>query len=153
MIGGGSDPERRFIEPTLIVDTALDAPLMQEEIFGPILPLITWTDLNWCVDYIHEREKPLALYIFTRDETVKRRVLDSCSFGGGCVNDTMIHLSPTELAFGGVGGSGMGQYHGKASFDTFTHYRSICERKAFPEQRFRHFPFGKVKYFFMRRFL
>lgn len=153
VIGGGSDPETRFVEPTLLLDVKPDSPIMQEEIFGPILPLITWTDLNWCVDFIHTKEKPLALYVFTQDNNVKRRIFDACSFGGGCVNDTILHITPPDLAFGGVGGSGMGRYHGKASFDTFTHYRSILERKAFPEQNMRHFPFGKMKYFLMRRFL
>ncbi len=150
VVGGGSDPERRFVEPTVLVDVPLDSPVMQEEIFGPILPLVTWTDLNWCIDYIHTKDKPLALYVFTKDKTVVRRVFDQCSFGGGCVNDVMLHLSATELAFGGVGGSGMGQYHGKASFDTFSHYRAICERKKFPEQNLRHFPFTKLKFRLLR---
>ena len=153
VIGGGSDPERRFIEPTVLVDVATDSPIMQEEIFGPILPLITWTDLNWCVDFIHTKDKPLALYVFTEDKSVVRRVFDQCSFGGGCVNDVIVQLSAEELAFGGVGGSGMGQYHGRASFDTFTHYRAICERRAFPEQNLRHFPFTKLKFFIARLFM
>ncbi len=153
VLGGGSDPARRFIEPTLLTDVDPASPIMQEEIFGPVLPMLTWTDLDWCIDYIHTKEKPLALYLFAEDDAVKDRVLQTCSFGGGCVNDTLIHLSASELSFGGVGASGMGRYHGRASFDTFSHYRAICERGAFPEQNFRHFPFGKVKYFFLRRFL
>ena len=153
VIGGGVDPSRRFIEPTVLIDVEPDAPIMREEIFGPILPVITWTDLNWCIDFIHGGEKPLALYVFTGDSSRKRRILDSCSFGGGCVNDTMLQLSSTELPFGGVGASGMGSYHGKATFDTFTHYRSICERGAFPEQRMRHFPFTGFKRFLLRRFM
>lgn len=152
-IGGGSDPERRFIEPTVLVDVPLDSPIMQEEIFGPVLPLITWTDLDWCTDFIRGRDKPLALYVFARDKNVVRTVFDRCSFGGGCVNDVILQLSAEELAFGGVGGSGMGQYHGRASFDTFSHYRAICARHAFPEQNIRHFPFTKLKYFLARKFM
>ena len=153
VIGGGSDPERRFIEPTVLVDVPLDSAIMQEEIFGPILPLITWTDLDWCIDTIRGRDKPLALYVFAQDKSVVRRILDSCSFGGGCVNDVILQLSAEELAFGGVGGSGMGQYHGRASFDTFSHYRAICARHAFPEQNIRHFPFTKLKFDIARRFM
>ena len=153
VIGGGSDPERRFIEPTVLTDVAVDSPIMQEEIFGPVLPLITWTDLDWCIDLIHTKDKPLALYVFSKDKEVVRQVFDRCSFGGGCVNDVILQLSAEELAFGGVGGSGMGQYHGRASFDTFTHYRAICERHAFPEQNLRHFPFTKLKFAIARRFL
>jgi len=149
-IGGGADPERLFIEPTVLTDVDPDSPVMREEIFGPILPVITWTDLNRCVDFIHEREKPLALYIFSNDDAVVRRVFDSCSFGGGCVNDVILHLSTSELPFGGVGASGIGQYHGRASFDTFTHYRSVCQRRKANDQPMRMFPFTKLKYRLLR---
>ena len=149
-IGGEADPDRRFSPPIVITDVDPDAPIMQEEVFGPILPLITWTDLNWCMDFIRSKEKPLALYVFSEDDETVRRVLSKCSFGGGCVNDVILHLSATNLAFGGVGASGMGQYHGRKSFDTFTHYRAICERKKTNEQNMRHFPFTKFKFFLLR---
>ncbi len=151
VIGGGKYPDRRFIEPTVLKDVDPASPVMREEIFGPILPMIPWTDLNRCIDFIRSYDKPLALYLFTKDKSIVRRIMNDCSFGGGCVNDVILHLSATELAFGGVGASGIGQYHGRASFDTFTHYRSICERYTFPEQRMRHFPFTKGKLFFLRR--
>lgn len=152
-IGGETDPERRFIPPTVLTDVTPESPVMEREIFGPILPLITWTDLNWCMDFIHAHEKPLALYIFTEDKAVTQRVMNDCSFGGGCVNDTMLQANGKGLAFGGVGASGTGQYHGKKSFETFTHYRAMVERKAWPEQKLRHFPHGKIKLFFLRLFV
>ena len=127
-IGGGSDPGRRFVEPTVLVDVTPDSPVMQEEIFGPILPVMTYKALDTCISFIRSRPKPLALYLFTQSDAVEKQVLDSCSFGGGCINDTVIHLANPRLGFGGVGDSGMGSYHGKLSFDTFTHYRSIVKK-------------------------
>ena len=101
---------------------------MQEEIFGPILPMLTFDRLQEAIDFIRGREKPLALYLFTSDRAAERQVLGSCSFGGGCINDTIIHLATTHMPFGGVGHSGMGSYHGKKSFETFTHARSIVKK-------------------------
>lgn len=150
-IGGEADAERRFIPPTVLKNVSPESDIMQQEIFGPILPLVTWTDLNWCMDFIHAHEKPLALYVFTEDKSVARRLMDDCSFGGGCVNDTMLQAFGHRMGFGGVGASGIGQYHGKKSFETFTHYRAVVERGAWPEQRLRHFPFGKIKYFILRQ--
>jgi aldehyde dehydrogenase (NAD+) len=146
-----ADPERRYIEPTVLVDITPESPVMQQEVFGPVLPIITWTDLNWCIDLIHRYDKPLALYIFTEDRTIVRRLMADCSFGCGCVNDTMLQATGNQLGFGGVGGSGVGQYHGVKSFETFTHYRSMMERKAWPEQRLRHFPFTKTKEFILKK--
>ncbi|NCC69312.1 MAG: aldehyde dehydrogenase, partial [Clostridia bacterium] len=128
VIGGGYDDARRFIEPTVLVDVTPDALVMQEEIFAPILPVLTWTELGEVIEFVRERPKPLALYLFTKSRDTEQRVLDSCSFGGGCINDTVIHLATPHMSFGGVGNSGMGSYHGKASFDTFTHYRSIVKK-------------------------
>lgn len=102
---------------------------MQEEIFGPILPMLTFDRLQEAIDFIRGREKPLALYLFTSDRAAERQVLGSCSFGGGCINDTIIHLATTHMPFGGVGHSGMGSYHGKKSFETFTHARSIVKKR------------------------
>jgi len=141
VIGGGSDPERRFIEPTLLDDVSLDSPIMQEEIFAPILPMITYDDIDECIDYIVGHEKPLALYVFSTSHRNAKHIIDSCSFGGGCINDTIIHLATSRMGFGGVGESGMGSYHGKKSFDTFTHYRSIVKKDNWIDLPVRYRPY------------
>jgi aldehyde dehydrogenase (NAD+) len=146
-----TDPERRYIQPTVLVDITPESPIMQQEVFGPVLPILTWTDLNWCIDFIHSYDKPLALYLFTEDETIVRRLLADCSFGCGCVNDTMLQATGSHLGFGGVGGSGIGQYHGVKSFETFTHYRSILYRRKRPEQGLRYFPYTKFKKFILKK--
>ncbi len=152
-IGGGTDAARRFVEPTVFVDVAPDSPLMQNEIFGPVLPVLTWTKLDEAIDFVRGRPRPLALYLFTRSAAVKRRVLDSCSFGGGCINDTIIHLATPHMGFGGVGSSGMGQYHGKKSFDTFTHCRSIVDKACWLDLPLRYFPYTAAKEKLLRVFL
>lgn len=146
------DEERRFMEPAVLVDVRPDSPIMGQEVFGPVLPILTWTDLNWCVDFIHSYDKPLALYIFTGDKTIVRRVMDDCSFGCGCINDTMVQAGGNRMGFGGVGGSGTGQYHGAKSFETFTHYRSVMDRRAKPEQPLRYFPYTKMKLRLLKMF-
>lgn len=141
VIGGGSDPKRRFVEPTVLVDITPDSPVMQEEIFGPILPVMTYRDLDACISFIRSRPKPLAFYLFTQSGAVEKKVLDTCSFGGGCINDTIIHLANPRLGFGGVGDSGMGSYHGKLSFETFTHYRSIVKKSNWIDLPMRYHPY------------
>jgi len=126
---------------------------MQEEIFGPILPVITWTSLDEAIDFVRNRPKPLALYLFTGKRAIEKRVLDNCSFGGGCINDTVIHLATTHMGFGGVGLSGMGSYHGKKSFDTFTHYRSMVRKSTWLDLPFRYFPYTERKLRLIRRVL
>ncbi len=153
VIGGGCDDARLFIEPTVLVDVSPDSPVMQEEIFAPILPVLTWKTLDEATDFVRSREKPLALYLFTRDRAVERKVLDTCAFGGGCVNDTVIHLATSHMAFGGVGASGMGSYHGKASFDAFTHVRSVVRKAYRPDLPIRYQPYTKKKERWLRRFL
>ena len=103
--------------------------VMQEEIFGPILPVLTYEKLEDALSWINQRPKPLALYCFTENKKVKKTVLERCRFGGGCINDTLIHLATSEMPFGGVGESGMGGYHGEAGFAEFTHKRSIVDKK------------------------
>ena len=152
-IGGGWDDETRFIEPTLLVDVDPESPVMQEEIFGPILPLLTWRDIKDAIDFVNSRSKPLAFYLFTTDASVERRILDSCSFGGGCINDTIVHLATPYMGFGGVGNSGMGQYHGKKSFDTFTHYRSILKKSNKIDLPMRYMPYTESKFNMIKRFL
>lgn len=128
VVGGGTDSSRRFIEPTLLDQVSPDSDIMKEEIFGPILPVLTFRRLEECVEFISSRPHPLALYLFTKSRAAERKVLGSCISGGACVNDTIMHLATSRMPFGGVGDSGMGGYHGKSSFDTFTHYRSVLKK-------------------------
>ncbi len=151
--GGVFDDERHTMEPTVLIDVDPESAVMQEEIFGPILPVITWTSLDEAIDFVRNRPKPLALYLFTGKRAVEKRVLDNCSFGGGCINDTVIHLATSYMGFGGVGHSGMGSYHGKRSFDTFTHYRSIVRKSTWLDLPFRYFPYTERKLKLIRRFL
>lgn len=147
VIGGRIDSDLRRIDPTVMVDITPESPSMQEEIFGPILPVMTYPDgmIDECIGFINSREKPLALYLFTRDKNIKKRVLNSCSFGGGCVNDVILHMAAHNMPFGGVGASGMGSYHGRQSFDTFTHYRSILESGSLVDNPARYRPYTRLK--------
>ena len=144
-IGGGWDEETGKISPTVLVDVDPRSPVMQEEIFAPILPVIPWRTLDEAIAFVRDRPRPLALYLFTRDKGVERRVLGECDFGGGCVNDTVIHLASPGLPFGGVGPSGMGQYHGKYSFDAFSHPQAIVHRGNRPHIPVRDLPYTKEK--------
>jgi aldehyde dehydrogenase (NAD+) len=127
LIGGSYDRADKFIAPTLVDNISWEHPLMAEEIFGPILPILTYDSLEETIDRVNSQPKPLALYFFSRDQKNQEVVLQKTSFGGGCVNDTIMHLGNPELPFGGVGNSGIGRYHGKASFDTFTNYKSVLK--------------------------
>ena len=146
VIGGARDAETRFIEPAVLTDVPIDSPAMQQEIFSPVLPVLPYEKLDDCIDFIRSRPKPLALYIFSENKMNQEKVLNSCSFGGGCINDTVIHLASSHMSFGGVGESGMGSYHGRKSFDTFTHYRSILKQGKL-DVKLRYFPYksGKEK--------
>ena len=146
VIGGARDAETRFIEPAVLTDVPIDSPAMQQEIFGPVLPVLPYEKLDDCIDFIRSRPKPLALYIFSENKMNQEKVLSSCSFGGGCINDTVIHLASSHMSFGGVGESGMGSYHGRKSFDTFTHYRSVLKQGKL-DVKLRYFPYksGKEK--------
>ena len=117
-------------------------PVMNEEIFGPVLPILTYRTLDEAIDFIRKREKPLALYIFSENRKNIERVHASVSFGGGCVNDTVVHLTASGLPFGGVGNSGMGNYHGKRSFEAFTHDKSIMDKATWMDLPVRYAPFG-----------
>ncbi len=153
LLGGRSHAESRFIEPTLVGEVALHSPLMQEEIMGPILPLLCFEDLDEVIAIVRSMPRPLALYLFSSDQDAQQRVHNSLSFGGGCINDTIIHLSTPHLGFGGVGDSGMGRYHGKFSFDTFTHYKSILKKSAWLDLPVRYHPYTDGKFKLLRRFL
>ncbi len=153
LVGGGCDDGRRFIAPALLDEVDPDSPVMQEEIFGPILPMLTYRELDEAIRFVRVRPKPLALYLFTASKEVEDAVFGACSFGGGCVNDTIIHLATPHMPFGGVGESGMGCYHGKQSFDTFTHYRSIVKKSTWLDLPMRYHPYSEKKLAVIRRFM
>ncbi|MEW7908722.1 aldehyde dehydrogenase [Staphylococcus aureus] len=145
--GGHSDEDERYIEPTLLDHVTNDSAIMQEEIFGPILPILTYQSLDEAIAFIHQRPKPLSLYLFSEDENATQRVINELSFGGGAINDTLMHLANPKLPFGGVGASGMGRYHGKYSFDTFTHEKSYIFKSTRLESGVHLPPYkGKFKY-------
>ena len=127
VIGGNSNPKTNKLNQLFLIVTWNDR-VMQEEIFGPILPIIVYDDLKEALKQVEARPKPLALYLFTTSKQVEEYVLRNISYGGGCVNDTIVHLATSYLPFGGVGASGMGSYHGRASFDTFSHKKSIMKK-------------------------
>lgn len=139
-LGGEHDPDELFIEPTVLEDLAADAVALREEIFGPILPLVTFSELDDVLQRMRSCPAPLALYLFSRDRCIHRRVLAATRSGGVCINDTMSHAFCKRLPFGGFGASGMGSYHGKAGFECFTHYRSVLVRATWPDFRFRYPP-------------
>jgi len=153
VFGGQRREEELRIAPTIMVDVDWDDPVMGEEIFGPILPILTWTDPEEAVAAVRARPKPLALYVFSSERRSIRRWTDGISYGGGCINDTLVHLSSPYLPFGGVGESGMGAYHGKAGFDTFTHYKSLVTKRTFPDPSLRYQPYTPAKEWLVRRFL
>lgn len=127
-VGGRTDPETRRIDPTVLVDVAESDSVMQEEIFGPVLPVLTYDSLDDLIARQQKKARPLALYIFTGDRALEKRIVSALPSGGVCVNDTVIHLANPHVPFGGVGNSGMGACHGKTGFDTFTHYRTVVRR-------------------------
>jgi aldehyde dehydrogenase (NAD+) len=141
LIGGGSDRASRYIAPTVIDGITGDEPIMEDEIFGPLLPVIAYDDLSEAIDFVNARPKPLALYFFSGDKVRQEKVLHGTSSGGGCINDTVIQETVTGLPFGGVGDSGMGKYHGKASFDTFSHDRSIVRNNFLVDVFLRYPPY------------
>ena len=151
LFGGRGDGLK--LEPTLVACSGRDEPVMQEEIFGPILPILTMDSLSDMIAFVRGDEKPLALYLFTSSKATERRVFDTLSFGGGCVNDTIIHLATPHMGFGGVGASGMGAYHGKKSFETFTHVRSVVWKSTWMDLPMRYHPYTDKKDKLVRFFL
>ena len=151
--GGGCDPRSLKIEPTLLAGvTAADAA-MGEEIFGPVLPVLTYRTLDEAVAFVESRPRPLALYLFTRSRENKKRVLARCRFGGGCINDTVVHLANEHLPFGGVGESGMGAYHGRRGFEEFSHLRGVMDRALRPDLPVKYRPFGAHTLALLRRLM
>ncbi len=153
VIGGGCDENAHKIEPTVIYPATLDCAAMQQEIFGPILPVLTYSTDDELIKIIDEHPTPLAFYLFTSKTKNEKSLLPRVGFGGGCVNDTIIHLASTQLPFGGVGGSGMGSYHGKKSFETFSHYKSVLKKSNAIDLPFRYTPYSKKKDKMIRFFL
>ena len=140
LYGGNVNRESKFISPTLLEVAEADAPVMQEEIFGPILPVITYSQIQEAIDFINSRDKPLAAYYFG-DSATNKQLLRETTSGGACLNDTLIHISNHSLPFGGVGISGMGHYHGKHSYETFSHVRSFMKSPTWIDLPFRYPPF------------
>jgi aldehyde dehydrogenase (NAD+) len=141
IFGGQTDSNDCYIAPTLIEETSLESELMKDEIFGPILPILTYENENEMDAIIAKYEKPLALYIFTENRVFSKKMIQNYSFGGGCVNDTMVHFSNKRLPFGGVGHSGIGAYHGILSFDTFSHKKSILKKSNLLDLPMRYAPY------------
>ena len=144
--GGKTNIETRYFEPTLLDNVNPESPVMQEEIFGPILPILTYKNLKQAIDFINARPKPLALYLFTNSSENEQKILNYTDSGGGCINDCLVHLAPQDLPFGGVGESGMGHYHGKSSFDAFSHPRGILKKTNLFDVPIRYAPYlNKLK--------
>lgn len=154
-VGGGFDAGALKIEPTVLDNVSWDDPVMAEEIFGPILPILTFDSLDEVEALLLPRPKPLALYVFSSNEENIRRLTSRLSFGGGCVNDVVIHLATSAMPFGGVGESGMGGYHGQAGFETFSHLKSMVDKKTWLDLPMRYQPYkkslyGKLLHLFLR---
>ena len=146
VLGGVSNRETRQIAPTIMDNITWEDAVMQEEIFGPLLPILTFENFDEVYALLAEKPKPLALYLFSEDKARIREVTERCSYGGGCVNDTIIHLATSEMGFGGVGESGMGSYHGKEGFDAFSHIKSIVDKKTWMDLPMRYQPYNRGLY-------
>ena len=151
--GGSSDRKALRIEPTVLDNVSFSDPVMQEEIFGPVMPVLVFDSLEEVIARINSMPHPLALYFFTSDKAAAKEITSRCGFGGGCINDTIIHLATTEMGFGGFGESGMGAYHGKTGFDTFTHYKSIVDKKTWLDLPMRYQPYRQLHEKMVRFFL
>lgn len=144
--GGQTCKERLQIAPTVMDGVMPSDPVMQEEIFGPIMPIMTYDTLNEVISFVEEGQKPLALYLFSEDRSHIKTITSRCSYGGGCINDCVIHLATSEMGFGGVGESGMGAYHGKRGFETFSHTKSIVDKKTWMDLPMRYQPYESKLY-------
>ena len=142
LLGGTASPETLQIAPTVLDNVTWEDPVMQEEIFGPVLPVLTFDAFDDVYGLLADRPRPLALYLFSEDRRRIREVTARCQFGGGCVNDTIIHLATSAMGFGGVGESGMGAYHGRRGFETFSHTKSIVDKKTWLDLPMRYQPYG-----------
>jgi aldehyde dehydrogenase (NAD+) len=143
--GGNTDKDKRLISPTILQNVSFDDEIMQDEIFGPILPIISYLSIDEAIAKVKERPKPLACYIYSKNRKTINKILKEVSFGGGAVNDSVMHLSNSNLPFGGVGLSGIGSYHGKFGFDTFSHYKSILDKPFWLEPNIKYAPYSIKK--------
>ena len=153
VFGGDSDRASLRIEPTVMDNVDFSDAVMGEEIFGPILPVLTFKNINEAVKKINSRPHPLALYMFSEDRKTIKFVMSRCQFGGGCINDTIIHLATSRMGFGGVGASGMGAYHGKIGFDAFSHKKSIVDKKTWMDLPMRYQPYKQINEMLIKMFL
>lgn len=151
--GGETDERLGRIAPAILDEVTLDSPVMQEEIFGPILPVLTYKNPRELREMIGHFEKPLAFYLFTNNRRMKEWALTTFSFGGGCINDTIVHLASPYMPFGGVGASGMGSYHGRKGFESFSHRKSVVEKFSFPDLPMRYQPYAEWKDKLIKRLL
>lgn len=151
--GGSGDPESLHIAPTIMQGVTPDDAVMQEEIFGPIIPILTYNTISEAIRFINSRPHPLACYVFTEDKETEERFLSEVPFGGGCINDTIIHIATSSLGFGGVGGSGMGSYHGKKSIETFSHEKSVVKKYTWMDMPVRYAPYTRLQDRLLRVFL
>ena len=146
IVGGNADESGCKIAPTVMDNVTYDDAVMREEIFGPIMPILTFDDFDAVIDELKTKDKPLALYLFTSNKAHVSRVTREISYGGGCINDVIIHLATSNMGFGGVGESGMGSYHGKDGFDAFSHSKSIVDKKTWLDLPLRYQPYGNALY-------
>ena len=151
--GGQVDVENRIIEPTIMTNVNFEDAVMQEEIFGPILPIIPYDDLDWAIRQVKERPKPLSCYVYSSEVTTQNKVINELSFGGGCVNDSIMHISNPHFGFGGVGDSGIGSYHGKIGFDTFSHLKSILYKPTWFELGVKYYKRSPEKLKWLKRLI
>ena len=142
--GGTVRQETLQIEPTVMDNVTFEDAVMQEEIFGPVLPILTFTSMDEVIQKINSMAHPLALYIFTQNKALAQEIISECGFGGGCINDVVIHLATSEMPFGGFGESGMGSYHGAKGFETFSHYKSIVDKKTWIDLPMRYQPYRRI---------
>ncbi|TFI53621.1 aldehyde dehydrogenase [Mastigocladus laminosus UU774] len=153
LFGGETNREQLYISPTLVENSSFAEPIMQEEIFGPILSIIEYTDISEAIALINSQPKPLALYLFSHNKNLQQRVLHTTSSGTACLNETVMHIGVSSLPFGGVGDSGIGSYHGKFSFDTFSHHKSVLSNPFWLDLKWRYAPYTKGKLSFLKRIL
>jgi aldehyde dehydrogenase (NAD+) len=153
VLGGEHDADSLYVAPTVTVDVPEDAPAMQEEIFGPILPVVAIPDIEAAIERVNARPRPLSLYLFTRDRATRSRVIEGTSSGGVCVNDAFVQLTVPDLPFGGVGASGMGAYQGRWSYETFSHRKAVLDRSSRPDLSVRYPPYDDRKLRWLRRLM
>ncbi len=151
-LGGTSDKESRWIAPTILHNVSFDDAVMQDEIFGPILPVIAYDSLEESIQKVRSMEKPLSCYVFTKSPKIKRQVMDGISFGGGMVNDAVMHITNSNIPFGGVGHSGTGAYHGEEGFKAFSHYKGVIEKSNLLELPLKYFPHSASKLWWIKKF-